>query len=102
MTEWSVYIIFCSDSSLYTGITTDVNRRFQQHFTQKGAKYFRHCQPEHIVYLETGHSRSSASQREAAIKKLTRENKQKLLTETKAFPSTSQQSPQFFPIPHVD
>ena len=82
MTHWSVYIILCSDSSLYTGITTDVNRRFQQHATLKGAKYFRHCQPERIVYIEVGHSRSSASRREAAIKKLTRENKQKLLAES--------------------
>jgi putative endonuclease len=82
MTHWSVYIILCSDGSLYTGITTDINRRFQQHATQKGAKYFRHCQPERIVFIENGHTCSSASRREAAIKKLTRENKQKLLAET--------------------
>ena len=82
MIHWSVYIILCSDRSLYTGITTDIKRRFQQHSTQKGAKYFRQCQPERIVFLEAGHSRSSASRREAAIKKLTRNQKQKLLTET--------------------
>jgi len=82
MIHWSVYIILCSDRSLYTGITTDINRRFQQHSAQKGAKYFRHCQPERIVFIESGHSRSSASRREAEIKKLTRDQKQKLLTET--------------------
>ncbi len=102
MTHWSVYIILCSDRSLYTGITTDINRRFQQHSTLKGAKYFRHCQPEHIVFLETGHSRSSASRREAAIKKLTRENKQKLLTEATPAQSASPQSLQFSPILHAD
>lgn len=81
MTHWSVYIILCSDRSLYTGITTDIDRRYQQHSSQKGAKYFRHCQPERIVFIEAGHSRSSASRREAAIKKLTRDQKQKLLIE---------------------
>jgi putative endonuclease len=73
-------MILCSDKSLYTGITTDIDRRFQQHATQKGAKYFRHCRPERIVFVEPGHSRGSASKREAAIKKLSRENKQKMLT----------------------
>ena len=81
MTQWSVYMILCSDSSLYTGITTDINRRFQQHSAQKGAKYFRHCQPERSVFLEAGHSRSSASRREAEIKKLKRDNKLKLLAD---------------------
>ena len=78
--EWSVYIILCTDSSLYTGITTDVNRRFRQHLDQKGAKYFRHCQPQRIVFLEQGHDRASASRREAAIKKMKRELKQALIS----------------------
>ena len=79
--RWSVYMILCSDSSLYTGITTDVDRRFRQHASQKGAKYFRHCQPQRIVFVEEGHSRGSASQREAAIKKMKREGKLQLIAE---------------------
>lgn len=68
--EWFVYIIRCSDDSLYTGITTDVERRFAQHRDGCGAKYFRGRQPLEIIYIEAGHNRSTASKREAAIKKL--------------------------------
>jgi putative endonuclease len=75
MAVWTVYIILCSDDSLYTGIATDVQRRFRQHALQKGAKYFRRCLPEAIVYAESGHSRASASRREAAIKKMPRQAK---------------------------
>jgi len=71
-------MILCSDSSLYTGISTDVDRRFRQHASQKGAKYFRSRQPERIVFVEDGHSRVSASRREAAIKKMKREDKWRL------------------------
>jgi putative endonuclease len=68
--NWQVYIILCSDSSLYTGITTDLNRRLSQHAAGRGAKYFRGRLPEKVLYLETGHTRSTASRREAAIKML--------------------------------
>ncbi len=77
--NWSVYIILCTDESLYTGITTNVSRRFAQHAGQKGAKYFRARQPERLIYIETGHSRSSAGKREMAIKKLTRLEKLRLI-----------------------
>jgi putative endonuclease len=77
--EWYVYIILCSDASLYTGISTDVERRFAQHASQRGAKYFRGRAPKKIVYLESGHNRSSASQREAFLKKLSRTDKQLLI-----------------------
>ncbi len=77
--NWMVYIILCTDDSLYTGITTDVERRLQQHDNQTGAKYFRGRKPRRLVYLERGHSRSSASQREAGIKRLSRGEKQQLL-----------------------
>jgi len=72
-------MILCSDNSLYTGISNDVERRMLQHASQRGAKYFRGRQPEQLVYLESGHDRSSASQREAAIKKLRRIDKQRLI-----------------------
>ncbi len=77
--RWSVYMILCSDSSLYTGITTDVDRRFRQHASHKGAKYFRCCQPERVVFVEDGHTRASASRREAIVKKMKREDKLRLI-----------------------
>ncbi len=79
--NWAVYIILCSDDSLYTGITTDVTRRFNQHLNQKGAKYFRSHQPKELVFIEEGHTRRSASQKEIAIKNMTRKQKLSLITE---------------------
>lgn len=76
---WQVYIIRCSDSSLYTGITTDMDRRLQQHTTGRGAKYFRGRQPKELVYLEAGHDRSSAARRELAIKQMSRAEKEQLI-----------------------
>jgi putative endonuclease len=73
--NWSVYIILCVDGSLYTGISTDVSRRFAQHAEQKGAKYFRGRAPKQVLYIENGHDRSSASKREHAIKKLPKAEK---------------------------
>jgi len=66
--NWQVYIMLCSDNTLYTGITTDIDRRFRQHAQGSGAKYFQDRQPLQVVYLENNHSRSSASSREAQIK----------------------------------
>jgi len=72
---WQVYIIRCSDDSLYTGITTDIERRFRQHKEGKEAKYFRGRNPQEVIYLENGHTRSTAAKREAAIKGLSRAEK---------------------------
>ncbi len=72
---WQVYVIECSDATLYTGITTDIDRRFTQHATGRGARYFRGRHPRRIVFLETGHSRSSAGRREFEIKQLARPEK---------------------------
>jgi putative endonuclease len=76
---WYVYIILCSDNSLYTGITTDPERRFQQHAGGKGAKYFWGRRPLEIVYLEGDHSRSSATGRELQIKRMTHGDKSALI-----------------------
>ena len=76
--NWHVYIILCSDDSLYTGITTDIDRRFSQHANGRGARYFRGRQPRRLVYLESGHTRSSAGKREAEIKGMTRAGKSAL------------------------
>jgi putative endonuclease len=77
--NWQVYIIRCVDGSLYTGITTDMDRRFRQHAEGRGARYFRSRQPDAVVFQESGHTRSSAARREAAIKALSRTAKIALL-----------------------
>ena len=77
---WYVYIIEASDGSLYTGITTDVERRFTEHFsTDKGARFFRGRKPIRVVYSENHPDRGSALRREAEIKKLKRVSKLKLI-----------------------
>jgi putative endonuclease len=76
--NWQVYMVLCSDDSLYTGITTDMARRFRQHASGCGAKYFRGRQPLQVVYREYDHSRSSAASREAQIKARSRAEKAKL------------------------
>lgn len=78
--NWCVYIILCSDDSLYTGITTDVSRRIKEHASHKGAKYFRGRMPKALLYLEPGHDRVSASKREAAIKNMSRRQKLLMIT----------------------
>jgi putative endonuclease len=76
-------MIICSDATLYTGITTDLQRRFGQHASGRGAKYFRGRQPDKVVYLEGGHTRSSATIREAEIKTLARAAKHILISSGK-------------------
>jgi putative endonuclease len=83
--NWQVYVILCSDDTLYTGITTDIERRLRQHAEGRGAKYFRGRQPKQLVYLEGGHDRSSASKRELFIKGMKRAEKKLLLA---CFPIT--------------
>ncbi len=80
MNEWYVYILKCSDGSLYTGITVDLDRRLDEHNnSKKGAKYTRARRPVQMMYSETYENRSLASKREAAIKKLSRSEKLTLL-----------------------
>jgi putative endonuclease len=71
--NWTVYII------LYTGITLDVSRRFDQHAIGQGANYFRGRRPEKLVYIEPGHNRSSATKRESNLKKLSRKEKPQII-----------------------
>ena len=79
--EWFVYIIRGSDEALYTGITTDVERRFAEHRNgRNGARYFAGRDPVEVVFTEGGHDRSSASKREAQIKKWPRQKKLELLS----------------------
>ena len=78
---WYVYIAKCNDGTLYTGITTDVKRRENEHNTNNelGAKSLRYKRPVKIVYAETHKNQSEARKREAEIKKWKRENKIKLI-----------------------
>ena len=78
--EWWVYIVVCSDGSMYTGITKDRERRIIEHNdSKKGAKYTRNRRPVNLVYSEILPDRSAASKREYYIKKLSRIGKLKLI-----------------------
>lgn len=79
--EWFVYIIQSEMGHFYTGITTNVERRFKEHAdsTKKGAKYFRGKVPVEVVFQKTFKDRSSASKFECLVKKMTRANKLKLI-----------------------
>jgi putative endonuclease len=76
---WKVYILLASDHKLYTGITNNMVRRWRQHASNKGAKFFYGRKPIALCYLENGHSRSSASKREYQIKNFKRSQKQQLI-----------------------
>ena len=81
--SYFVYILECSDGSLYTGITKDVAKRLNEHNTShKGAKYTKARRPLKLLYQEPSLDRSSASKREYAIKKLTRLKKLQLIQKT--------------------
>jgi putative endonuclease len=77
--RYYLYLLLCADGSLYTGITTDVPRRFKEHKEGKGGHYTRAHGAERIIYTEKQDSRSHALKREALIKKMTREQKLALL-----------------------
>ena len=80
--HWFVYMIRTSDAQVYTGITTDMARRWREHASGKmGARYFRGRQPVQLCFLEGEHNRSTASQREYAIKSLTATGKKQLIAE---------------------
>ena len=77
--EWNVYILRCGDNTLYTGIAKNVGARLVQHQSGKGAAYTRTHLPVELIYQENGVTRSAALIREAAIKRLPRPKKEKLL-----------------------
>lgn len=74
-----VYILRCSDDTLYTGWTTDLRHRVATHNSGKGAKYTRSRRPVELVYYEEYDDKIEAQRRERAIKKLTRAEKEKLI-----------------------
>lgn len=78
--SYFVYILKCSDNTLYTGIAKDVMRRIEEHNTsQKGAKYTKVRRPVELVYQEALQDRSSACKREYEIKQLSRDKKLDLI-----------------------
>ena len=79
---WKLYILRCGDGSLYTGITTDVQKRLAAHRSGKGAKYTRGRGPLELVYSEKCGSHSDALRRELEIKRLTREEKETLIRQS--------------------
>src|SRR6056300_1354274 len=80
--NWSVYIIEADDELLYTGVSTDPERRFEEHCRGvRGARFFAGRKPRAIVYLESGYSRGDALRREYQIKSMTRQSKLLLISE---------------------
>lgn len=79
--QYFVYIVRCADGTFYTGKTNDIEKRLREHNGEKtkGAKYTRARRPVELVYFEEYSSNSSAMTREAEIKKLRREGKEKLI-----------------------
>ena len=73
------YIVRCKDNSLYTGYTTDIKNRVNNHNNGKGAKYTKGRRPVELVYFETFESKSEALKKEIAIKKLPRIKKEQLI-----------------------
>ena len=80
------YIVKCSDGTYYTGYTNDLEKRLLAHNAGKGAKYTRNRLPVEMVYFEEYEDKSEAMKREYAIKRLTRKQKEKLIS-GKVFPA---------------
>ena len=81
MSSWFFYVLSCRDSSMYTGVTTDVQRRIEEHNKGKGAKYTRSRLPVRLLYSRKMLNRSQAQKLESAFKKLRREKKLERLCE---------------------
>lgn len=78
--SWFVYMLRCADGSLYTGVTTDLARRMEQHnSTRQGAKYTRYRRPVSLVYCEAFLGRAAAQKREYEIKKLDKSSKEEMI-----------------------
>ncbi len=91
---WWVYLILTESEQLYTGIATDPERRFREHLAtfegsgSKGAKFFRGQRPIKLIYRETAETRSAATRREIAIKKLSKDKKWRLIEQNRQLTAT--------------
>lgn len=81
MNEWHLYLIRTRQGTLYTGISTDVLRRFNEHCEGKGAKYLRSRGPLTLVYQSKMGSRALATKAEHRIKKLQKKRKEQIISE---------------------
>ncbi len=77
--SWYVYVLRCGDGTLYTGITDNIPRRLAAHRAGKGAKYTRGRGPLELIYAEEVPDKSTALRREYQIKRLTRQEKERLI-----------------------
>lgn len=80
METWFVYMIRCTDGSLYTGSTNHLVRRWYNHKQGKGAKYLQAHEPKAVVHIEEHPDRSQACKREYQIKQYTKQEKEYLIT----------------------
>lgn len=80
MKTWFVYMIRCTDGSLYTGSTNHVIHRWHQHSKGKGAKYLQAHEPKTMVFVEEHPDRSRACKREYEIKQFSKQEKESLIT----------------------
>ena len=78
MASYSVYILRCSDGTLYTGITTELGRRLEEHNSGRGSRYTRSRRPVQLAYAEEAPTRRRALKREIEIKRLDRASKLRL------------------------
>ncbi len=87
MSQWYVYMLQCADGTYYTGVTTDIARRLGEHNGEgvghRGAKYTKARRPVVLVYEEVASDRSEAQQREAALRRLSRVEKEGLANKIK-------------------
>ncbi len=83
MAKWIVYMLRCSDQSLYTGITTDLDARLEKHNAGKASKCTRARLPVKMVWSEKVGSESEAKKREAEIKKMTKKEKEQIVKKAK-------------------
>ncbi|MEJ2405562.1 MAG: GIY-YIG nuclease family protein [Candidatus Thiodiazotropha sp.] len=77
--QWCLYIVRCADGSFYTGITNDLERRVLEHNSGVGAKYTRGRRPVMLAYSEIHDDRSEACKREYAVKRMSRQQKHRLI-----------------------
>ena len=75
MASYRVYVVRCADGTLYTGVTTDLERRIEEHNSGKGAKYTRGRGPVRLAYSEAARTLQDALKREAEIKRMSRADK---------------------------
>lgn len=76
---WTLYLLRCRDGTLYTGVTTDLPRRLAEHRRGSASRYTRSRRPVTLVYAEACGGRSAALRREAAVKRLSRAAKERLI-----------------------